>query len=482
MRSSAALVWFRRDLRDDDHAALAAALAAHEQVHCVFVFDSAILGQLAPDNRRVGFLHASVVELGDALAARGGALRILRGSAEEEIPKLAHVLGVAAVYANRDYEPAAIRRDAAVAEALAACGIDWRTRKDQVVFELDEVRTRGGTAFSVFTPYKRAWLEKLAPEDHASRDTRVHPGRLAPAEPAQAVVPTLAELGFKPADCAIEPGMAAGARRLSAFVPRLRDYAARRDFPAIDGTSGLSAHLRFGTVSIRALVRLALATPGEGSAAWLSELVWRDFYQAILAWRPHVVTCAFKPQFDALVWEPDADGVYYRAWCEGRTGYPLVDVAMRELAASGLMHNRLRMLVASFLVKHLGLDWRRGEAWFAAQLLDHDLAANNGGWQWSASTGCDAQPWFRIFNPVTQSRKFDPEGVYMRRWLPELARVPAALIHEPWRMAPLEQQAAGCVAGRDYPSPVVNHDEARRCTLARYGALKGEGRTVAPLK
>jgi deoxyribodipyrimidine photo-lyase len=284
-------------------------------------------------------------------------------------------------------------------------------------------------------------------------------------------LPVLEALGFARAD----PGLPAGtqgARELwSAFSGRLADYARQRDYPAQPGTSRLSAHLRFGTVSIRALVKTAHARRNPGAETWLSELIWREFYFAVLAARPDVVERSFRPEFDALDWETDER--LFDAWREGRTGYPIVDAAMRELTATGWMHNRLRMITASFLTKDLGIDWRRGAGHFAEQLLDHDLAANNGGWQWSASTGCDAQPWFRIFNPVTQSKRFDAAGDYIRRWVPELARVPGADIHAPWEMAPLEQQAAGCVVGRDYPLPIVRHDEARRRTLERYGAIKG---------
>jgi deoxyribodipyrimidine photo-lyase len=454
-------------LRDFDHAALAAALAAHERVHCAFVFDTEILDALESRlDRRLAFIWDCVAELRAALEARGGGLHVLHGRAREAVPQLAQRLGVAAVYANRDYEPRAIERDVEVAERLREAGIDWRTHKDQVVFELDEVRTRSGGAFSVFTPYKRAWLENLTPRHLLSHDTTLP--RLAPGPAAP--IPTLAQLGFERVEPDSPAGMWGGAQLWTAFRQRLADYAAQRDRPALAATSRLSAHLRFGTVSIRELVRHARSRRGAGAKAWLGELIWREFYFAILAARPDVVDHAFRPAYDALRWEDDE--TVFRAWCEGRTGYTLVDAAMRELNATGNMHNRLRMATASFLVKDLGIDWRRGERYFAGKLLDYDLAANNGGWQWCASTGCDAQPWFRIFNPVTQSLRFDPEGTYIRRWLPELARVPDAHLHAPWHMAPLEQQAAGCIIGRDYPRPIVHHDEARQRTLARYGAVK----------
>ena len=470
--ASGALVWFRRDLRDTDHAALHAALSAHRAVHCAFVFDTAILDALEDRaHRRVEFLWESVRELRDALATRGGGLHVLHGKAREEIPRLAATLGVAAVYANRDYEPGAIARDAAIAEALAGRGIAFHLRKDQVIFELDEVRTQAGGAFSVFTPYKNAWLKKLTPFHVKAYPVERHAGNLAPG-PGMAM-PSLESLGFRRTDLAtlgVVPGMSGARARFEDFRRRIDRYREARDFPAVKGPSYLSAHLRFGTISIRELVAEAWRRKGEGAATWLSELVWRDFYFMILAARPDVVERAFRREYDAVVFE--FDEARWHAWCEGRTGYPLVDAAQRQLLSSGYMHNRLRMVSASFLVKHLGIDWRRGERWFARWLLDHDLSANNGGWQWAASTGCDAQPWFRIFNPVTQSEKFDAEGRFIRRYVPELARVPDAAIHAPWTMDLAMQEACGCRIGRDYPAPVVEHAAARQRTLDRYGILK----------
>jgi deoxyribodipyrimidine photo-lyase len=265
-----------------------------------------------------------------------------------------------------------------------------------------------------------------------------------------------------------------GAQQLLAdFLERIRAYHGRRDFPALKGPSYLSVHLRFGTVSIRELSGRAQAEGGRGAETWLSELVWRDFYCAVLHHFPHVVGHAFKRELEHLEFENDA--AKWRAWCEGRTGYPLVDAAMRQINQTGYMHNRLRMVTASFLVKDLHVDWRRGERYFADHLNDFDLAANNGGWQWAASTGCDAQPYFRIFNPVAQSEKFDPGGRFIRRYLPELARVADRHIHAPWAMAPADQEAAGCVIGRDYPAPVVDHARARKITLERYRRAAGKG-------
>ena len=473
MADDAALVWFRRDLRDFDQAALQAALQAHEKVHCAFVFDTDILGGIPlKANRRVTFLWECVRELKASLEAKGGGLHLPIGPVVKVLPDLARQLGVSAVYANRDYEPQAIERDRQVVERLAEDGIDFRTRKDQVIFELSEVRTKTGGDFSVFTPYKNAWLAMLQPHHVAARD--VESGfRFARVTNA---LPSLHELGFTEAAPGLPTGMSGGAALWKDFAARLSAYGEQRDFPALNGTSRLSAHLRFGTVSIRQLVKAARARRSAGAQTWLSELIWRDFYSAVLTARPDVVRHSFRAEYDALQWETDE--ALFRAWQEGRTGYPLVDAAMRELKATGAMHNRLRMVTASFLTKDLGFDWRRGADHFAEQLLDHDLASNNGGWQWSASTGCDAQPWFRLFNPVMQSARFDPEGLYIRRWLPELKAVPEAYLHAPWEMPPPDQQAVGVVIGRDYPTPIVRHDEARQRTLARYGAIKAR----APVK
>jgi deoxyribodipyrimidine photo-lyase len=467
MKKEKALVWFRRDLRDHDHAALSAALAGAQQVYCAFVFDTEILDALpSRHDRRVHFIRESLVELDAALRAKGGGLIVRHGKASQEVPALAGQLGVSAVFANRDYEPAAKQRDAQVRQRLETAGIEFHTLKDQAIFDGDEVLTQAGKPFSVFTPYKNAWLKRLTAADSAIWPCT---GPLAGGELAG--VPTLADIGFAATDLAevgIQPGMS-GARALwdEFRQGRITRYGALRDFPAVKGVSYLSVHLRFGTISIRELVRTALAAEAN---VWLSELIWRDFYLMILDHFPHVVGHAFKPDYDAIQWADWPAG--FAAWREGRTGYPLVDAAMRQLNFSGWMHNRLRMVVASFLTKDLGLDWRLGEGYFAGQLNDFDLSANNGSWQWAASSGCDAQPWFRIFNPVTQSEKFDPEGKFIRRYVPELAKVPDKYIHAPWQMGRVEQEALGVVIGRDYPGPIVDHASARDQTLARYAVVK----------
>ena len=476
-----ALVWFRRDLRDDDHAPLHHALANATRVHCVFVFDTEILDALEDRaDRRVAFIHGSVVELDAALRARGGGLRVLHGRARDLIPALARELGVQSVYWGRDYEPAARERDAEVIGQLQAAGIEPRPVKEHVIFERDEVLTLAGKPFTVFTPYKNAWLKRLRGTepplvDVATYPVEPKPGQLQPLPP-DARIPSLADMGFEPTDNAtlgIKPGMSGGRERLADFAGRIDAYKAKRDFPAVKGVSYLSVHLRFGTVSIRECARLALAQATEGAEGWLSELIWRDFYFAILHHFPHAAAGPFKPEYNALVTDQDAGRL--AAWQEGRTGYPLVDAAMRQLNTTGYMHNRLRMVTASFFTKHLLLDWRLGEAYFAKKLIDFDQTANNGGWQWAASTGCDAQPYFRIFNPISQSEKFDAEGKFIRRYVPELDKVPAKYIHAPWTMPPLEAQAAGFAIGRDYPAPIVDHATQRAEALKRYAAAAKKG-------
>ncbi|GAB2180792.1 deoxyribodipyrimidine photo-lyase [Denitratisoma sp. agr-D3] len=475
-----ALVWFRRDLRLHDHAALYQALQNHQRVWCVFVFDTDILTPLLAQgvvqDRRVEFIHHSLTQLDRRLRELGGGLLVRHGSAREEIPRLAAQLGVAAVFANRDYEPFAVDRDAAVASRLMDEGRGFVLCKDQVIFDRDEVLTQGGKPFSVFTPYKNAWLKKLEDSHLAPFPVERHWDHLARHKGE--ILPSLAQLGFQAGGLPpkLPPGSDGALVLWRDFVARIDDYGQRRDYPARKGPSYLSVHLRFGTLSIRQLVAYAWGRAklmgSEGAAVWLSELIWRDFYHAILWHHPRVVDHCFKAETEAVVW--DDDPVLWQAWCSGQTGYPLVDAAQRQLLTSGYMHNRLRMVSASFLTKDLGISWRAGEAFFARHLLDYDLAANNGGWQWAASTGCDAQPWFRIFNPVTQSEKFDPQGEFIRRYVPELAALPDRYLHAPWTLPAAEQQRLDVVIGRDYPAPVVDHAAARQRTLQRFGFLKRE--------
>ena len=481
------LMWFRRDLRAFDNAALHHALKSCDQVHCVFVFDRDILSSLPQQDRRVEFIWEAICELTEKLAQlalqhniKGAGLIVQHAVASDAIPLLCQQLAADAVFANHDDEPQALMRDAKVQAQLAAQGAAFHTFKDQVIFERAEVLTLAGKPYSVFTPYKNAWLRKvdasyLNPyliDSHAAALTEL------PAKHRQGV-PSLKAIGFEKTNLdslRIPTGATGGAQLFDEFLGRMDEYGETRNFPAVKGPSYLSVHLRFGTVSIRQLVSAALdqqRAGSEGAAVWLSELIWRDFYAQILANFPHVAHDAFKAEYDNIQWEQGGVAqALFAAWCAGRTGYPLVDAAMAQINQTGYMHNRLRMVVASFLTKDLGLDWRWGERYFAEKLNDFDLSSNNGGWQWAASSGCDAQPYFRIFNPTSQSEKFDANGKFIRRYLPELARLSDKAIHAPWLAAPLELIAAGVELGKTYPYPVVKHDEARTRTLQRYAVVK----------
>ncbi len=455
MRS--ALVWFRRDLRVADQAALYHALKENETVFAVFVFDTDILDKLpSKADRRVEFIWHSIRKLRDDLRAKGGEFLILHGPARDLIPQTARKLGVQAVYTNHDYEPNAIERDLVVKTSLRKMGMDLKSYKDQVIFEKDEILNKSGEPFKVFTAYKNCWLEKLDKFYAKAYPVEKYIRHLA--KPAQYVIKpsniSLDAIGFQKTnllELKVEPGEDGAKKLIDDFRARIPYYHERRDFPATKGPSYLSVHLRFGTVSIRELVRMAEKKSGQkGADTWLSELVWRDFYFMILYHYPQVVRQAYKKELDDIVFPNDKSK--FRAWCEGRTGYPIVDAAMKQINQTGYMHNRLRMIVASFLVKDLHVDWRWGEKYFADHLNDFDLSANNGGWQWSAGTGCDAQPYFRIFNPITQSERFDPDGVFIKRYLPQLKDVPSDKIHAPWKYGL-------------YIEPVVDHAKARQKTL-----------------
>jgi deoxyribodipyrimidine photo-lyase len=467
------LVWFRRDLRDYDHAALYHALKTSSRVYCVFVFDTDILDPLTDKaDRRVEFIWESVRELKAALRENGSDLIVKHGRATEIVPALAIELDVEAVYANRDYEPTANARDEAVANALKREGIAFHTYKDQVIFERDEILTQASKPYSVFTPYKNAWLRTL--EDFYVRPYPVdrHIENLAQHKADDQPSPEV--LGFERTNLhalKIPTGMAGGKQLFDDFLNRIDQYKDARDYPAVKNPSYLSVHLRFGTVSIRHLARTAWRMEGRGAETWLNELIWRDFYFQILHHQPQIAEGhAFRPEFENIAFPNDE--ALFRAWCEGRTGYPLVDAAMRQLNQTGYMHNRLRMVTASFLVKDLLVDWRWGERYFADKLIDYDFAANNGGWQWASSTGCDAQPWFRIFNPVTQSEKFDGQGKFIRKYVPELARCNDKEIHAPWLISAGRQHTLGLAIGRDYPLPVVDHAVQRERVLGLYKTAK----------
>ena len=463
-----ALVWFRRDLRDYDHAALYHALKASAQVYCCFIFDTDILETLPKQDRRVEFILESVKALKEALVLQGGDLIILHGKPRVEISKLAHALNVNAVFANHDYEPAAITRDQDVTFALQKHDIDFHHFKDQVIFEKDEILNNAGKPYGVFTPYKNAWLKKV--NDFYLSAYPVDKYKNNYAKPKTTPLPNLESLGFKPTnlkDLRMPTGMQGGLALFEDFRDRISRYKDARDFPAIKGGSFLSVHLRFGTVSIRHLAREAHRHANVGSQAWLNELIWRDFYFQVLHHHPRVANGdTFKPEFNNIPF-PNNEALF-KAWCEGKTGYPLVDAAMRQINTTGYMHNRLRMVTASFLVKDLLIDWRWGERYFEEKLIDFDFSANNGGWQWAASTGCDAQPWFRIFNPVTQSERFDPQGKFIRKYIPELNACNDKEIHAPWLIPLLRQQSLNLEIGKDYPLPIVDHATQRSRALGLY--------------
>ena len=463
------LHWFRRDLRVSDNAALSEAARRAAQVIPVFVIEDAF--RTGPDvgAARTAFLLRSLESLRKNLEVLGYPLVIRCGKSVEVIPKLALELGVQAVFANRRYEPYALARDNRIFNELNALGIGFEVFKDAVAWEEHEILTQAGNPFTVFTPYSKAWKARKAQSPCP---------RLAPAKkPFPKITSDLlpldsAELGHPLKQSVSPAGEHAAQEALKRFLagPVFR-YAEQRNFPAVEGTSNLSAHLRCGTIGIRT-VYAKLRAARESRApeqqrncdVWLSELIWREFYLQILVNFPHVMKGPFRPEYSHLAWSDNE--AHFQAWCEGMTGYPIVDAAMRCLNATGNMHNRLRMIVAMFLTKDLLINWQKGERYFMHQLVDGDMAANNGGWQWSAGTGTDAAPYFRIFNPVSQGEKFDPGGKFVRQWVPELADVPDDLIHQPWEN-PL------ATARTKYPPRIVLHEQQRPKCLAMFKAARG---------
>lgn len=429
MKPSVNICWFRRDLRLQDHAALFHALDSKRPVVPVFIFDPLILDKLEDrDDARVQFIHLALEQMQAGLTAIGSTMEVYHGTPLNVFKLLLEKYEIETVFTNRDYEPYARERDRSIAGLLKENGTSLRTFKDHVIFEMSEVMKDDGKPYTVFTPYSKKWKALLKEEDLVSYPTdqlfhRFYKQEIQP-------LPSLRSLGFEPSAIPFPPN--AWEKDLIAH------YKENRDFPSRKGTSRLSVHLRFGTISIRQLVA---ATKGW-SETYLNELIWREFYSMILWHFPQVGQGrSFKPAYDAIEWRRD-EGEFEK-WCLGQTGYPIVDAGMRELNATGFMHNRVRMIVASFLCKHLLLDWRLGEAWFARKLLDFDLASNNGGWQWAAGSGCDAAPYFRIFNPYLQTTKFDPEFDYIRKWVPEFQEL-------------------------SYPKPIVEHELARKRCLEVY--------------
>lgn len=424
------IFWFRRDLRLHDNAGLYHALKAGKPVVPVFIFDRNILDELADrQDRRVEFIHLALQEMQKQLVAIGSTLDVRYGFPEEIWKQLLQDYAVEKVFTNHDYEPYARQRDAAVKKLLSEHRISFHTYKDQVVFEKDEVVKDDGKPYTVFTPYSRKWKSLMNEFYLSSYPTEKYFSAFYSQPPKE--IPSLEEMNFQPAGLSFPPKIWK--------QEIIQQYKEQRNYPAADGTTRLGVHLRFGTISVRQLAREA----GRLNEPFLNELIWRDFYQMILWHFPQVVSHSFKPEYDHIQWRNDEKE--FDAWCRGQTGYPLVDAGMRQLNATGYMHNRVRMIVASFLTKHLLIDWRWGEAYFARKLLDYDLASNNGGWQWAAGSGCDAAPYFRIFNPHLQTKKFDPLLAYIRHWVPEFQDL-------------------------NYPPPIVEHEVARKRCLQVFGA------------
>ncbi|WP_372948643.1 cryptochrome/photolyase family protein [Mariniphaga sp.] len=428
MKRKINLFWFRRDLRLHDNHALYQALNSGHAVLPVFIFDTEILGKLnAKTDARVSFIFAEIQKIKKELEKNGSSLKIFHTKPSDAFQKLTEQFEIQTVFANKDYEPYAKERDKKVGELLQSKNIGFELFKDHVIFEENEVLKDDGKPYTVFTPYSKKWKQVLDETEIPTFPSEKLSENYLKVNPF--VFPELKELGFEKSDLKIHPP------EISEEI--IRNYAKTRDLPAINGTTRLGVHLRFGTISIRELTKKAM----EWSETYLNELIWRNFFSTILWHFPQVVDKAFKPKYDFIQWRNNEKE--FERWCNGETGYPMVDAGMRELNETGFMHNRVRMVTASFLTKHLLIDWRWGEAYFAEKLLDYELASNNGNWQWAAGTGCDAAPYFRIFNPESQQKKFDPDGEYLKRWVPEA-----------------ETSA--------YPKPVVNHKMARERALQAY--------------
>jgi deoxyribodipyrimidine photo-lyase len=428
------IFWFRRDLRLKDNAGLYEALKSNNSVVPIFIFDKNILDQLEDKaDRRVEFIHAALEEMQSELIKMGASLEVYYGTPVLVYKMLLAKYKIEKVFTNHDYEPYALEREKIITDLLNSNGACLQTYKDQVLLEKDEVVKDDGKPYTVFTPYSRKWKAVLTGDHLKKYCTEKYFDNFYKQPPH--AIPSLQSMGFSAGEKPFP------SKALKAEL--VKKYAAQRNFPAIAGTSKLGVHLRFGTISIR---QLAVNCQGL-SEVFLNELIWRDFYHMILWHFPHIGKGqAFKPQYDTIKWRND-EGEFDR-WCKGQTGYPIIDAGMRELNATGFMHNRVRMIVASFLTKHLLLDWRLGEAYFAQKLLDFDLAANNGGWQWAAGSGCDAAPYFRVFNPYLQTQKFDSKLEYVKKWVPEFQEF-------------------------NYPKPIVVHEEARKRCLEVYArALK----------
>ena len=460
--------WFRRDLRISDNTALYQAAKRAETVVPLFIFEDAF--RTGPDvgAARLAFLLESVESLRKNLAELGHHLVIRCGKSEEILPQICHEAGAQAVFANKRYEPYAQRRDERITGVLLKTGCGFELFKDAVIWEEKEILTKTGNPYTVFTPYSKAWKEKPIPTPAPRLSTAKSQ---APALKSDPLPKSPDAVGHPLKQTIPSAGEHAALTRLRHFMAGpVYDYSGNRNFPALDGTSALSPHLRAGTIGIRTIIAAlkkaraaAPATKTPSCDVFLNELIWREFYLQVLHNFPHVTEGAFRPEYDKLKWSENKE--HFAAWCEGRTGFPIVDAAMRCLNATGIMHNRLRMITAMFLTKDLLISWQWGERYFMRQLVDGDMAANNGGWQWSAGTGTDAAPYFRIFNPVSQGEKFDEKGDFVRQWIPELKTFPADGIHQPWENPLL-------LAKSKYPQPIVDHSVQREKCLAMFKAVK----------
>lgn len=463
------LHWFRNDLRLQDNTALDALVSRVDGWLPVFVLDPRLLADPGADAPRTRFLLDCLGRLGRDLGKRGVPLVVRRGRPEEVLPKLMHETGATLLSFNEDVTPFARRRDAAVRRVVERRGGEIVERLDRVVFRASQIRSASGGPYSVYSPYRKTWWKhwnleprlpdgplRLPPPIPGFADDEHHESRRSDADTQFGELPT--------------GGSDAAKRRLDRFLASaVGRYHADRDRPDVDGTSRLSPYLRFGAISVRQCFaraeQAARAEPAwqQGVDKWLDELVWRDFYSAVLEEHPRVLRESYRKEFEGLAWNDDPEA--FDAWCEGRTGFPIVDAGMRQLRATGWMHNRVRMIVASFLTKDLLIDWREGERFFFRHLVDGDPASNNGGWQWAASTGTDAQPYFRIFNPVAQGKRWDPAGRYVRRWVPELRDVPDSHLHSP----------AGHGQRNSYPPPIIDHAERRKLALQRFKSARKKG-------
>lgn len=465
------LIWHRRDLRIDDNPALHNCITNGETPVGVFVFDINILAQLNTNDRRLPFIFDSVLELKNAYNQHGYNFHIVHGIPEIIIPDLAKTLGAINVHANIDYEKTSIQRDHAIDCALSTMGTKLHLSHDHAIANPSAIKTKTGTFHTIFTPYKKAWLEHLSTTPPKFFDSAAELKKIK-LPPVHLSTPelTLQKMGFDMANSISHPflpGETSARRNAKNFAKIIDDYHQNRDFPNLQATSRLGPHLRHGTISPRRLARWAIAMNGDGPSTWISELAWRDFYTMIMTNYPHIQDGhCFQKKYDNLQWGNDANRI--QAWKDGMTGYPIVDAGMRELLKTGHMHNRVRMITASFLTKHLDCDWRIGEKHFASLLLDFELASNNGGWQWSASTGCDAQPYFRIFNPTLQSERFDPDGRYIKKWIPELGKLTPANIHAPHEAPPDALLKANIVLNQTYPQPIVSHKTARELAIKKF--------------